>query len=455
MCLIFSDNFTASLAEIEALRKDSKVTLGLPAAIQGKDSVLKTSLKRPANTDLNPGPTKTPKLSNQDDVATKVNTTSTTKTSSDSKEEILRLKKLVRQLQVKYDGLTERHEALNEKFEDVRNDLFAYEGQEAVEAKQKDKKKSGQASITDIAKTAVKAAQEIWKVEHREKLDDAKEDYDERVEKLKAKNRERLDEVNAQHKTKVDDLKAKHDKKVDDLKVKREEELGAKEKAYNKKLREWKLKCQQAEDETKETKAARAEEVKGLKARHKEFEKQLKEEQQKQIKGWKPEHSQAVKDKDAELKAKTKEIAELKVVQATSKEQMSKLEDKLAMFRNGAKTLTDKLEDRKEEIKNLQNARKEADKERQDLLSTHNAKIVHEGERWKVQFDKAQQLEYSLVAQQRANFILRNGNESKAQKIKDLEGRLAATCSTIGAQKADCGEWKGVDADGLSVDSLD
>ena len=174
-------------------------------------------------------------------------------------------------------------------------------------------------------------------------------------------------------------------------------------------------------------------EWKAFKAEHLKIQKDLKAEQQAKIKEAKPEHSKVVKEKDSTLKQYEKEIAQKEELIAKMDERAKKLTNAVDTLEAEKKVLSTDIETKEQEKGGLQctigiqaeaiDSIKEAKSHSEDR---YQQKLAHEGQRWQIQYDRAEDLSLELVGQQRATFALRNANHTKLQRIQGLEDELAA-----------------------------
>lgn len=235
-------------------------------------------------------------------------------------------------------------------------------------------------------------------------------------------------------------LKEECNDKIKDLELKHEIKMKTKEKELN----SIKGKAEREVTEFKASKAEHAEEVKNLKAEHKNIQKELKAKHTEDIKAWKPEHSKAVKEKDAALKEKDKELADLGEALKKLTEEKAILENKLSAAEVVSDHYKKALESKQEEVHIVQHHlnnrnddvrrvlnEKEAlelalDKEKETLKAASEAKTKHQGKQWQVQHDKAEYMAQGVMQQQRANFVLRHSLDRKIEKIEEMQTELGA-----------------------------
>lgn len=157
---------------------------------------------------------------------------------------------------------------------------------------------------------------------------------------------------------------------------------------------------------------------------HKDEMHALKECQKEALKNLRPEHSQAMKDKAKELKAKDKEIDNLR----RTVEAMEAVEAENEKLEGAVKAQETKNAGLRDYMKKEQAKWKTMQAEWKAKEDRYKSKLEHEGRRWELQSNSAVQANNKLVVVHQANFALRADRDAKDNRVHELEGKLQAAC---------------------------
>lgn len=285
----------------------------------------------------------------------------------------------------------------------------------------------------DNTKLKNKANQDVEHLEH----DVAKAKFEYHQEKVRAIEAEdEVKELNTKLKTRApnykpgadlskkleDDIKAKYDKKAKAQQTKHDERFQKLRDDYQRKLNELRETQKEKVDELKETDQEREKEWKAFRNQHQKLQKDLQAEQQAKIREAQPELKRAIKEANENLKESQHKIAELKGTITEMRGNETKLKYEVEALDAAKKALQDALR-----VKGAENTELEDKVQaRTELIEKVQGKLSHEGERWRLEHNKAEKLAQTLVHQQRTNFILRNSHNRNTARIEELEVELHA-----------------------------
>ncbi|KAK3699508.1 hypothetical protein LTR37_016377 [Vermiconidia calcicola] len=242
-------------------------------------------------------------------------------------------------------------------------------------------------------------------------------------------------EIQAKYQDKINGLKekwkkfdnekvAKHQQEVEALQKKHENQQKLKDLACNKKIEEAKDRAEKQVTEMKKK-------LDDAKENHKTAQDDLKMKHKKELSSYKPEHSNAVKEKDKALKEKIKKIEELEKSAKEREARVRTFENKVgeldcengdlkALLRTKANELSDletKFYTKCEEIDNMKKKWIEA-------KAALEAKLAHEGRKWRQQHNIAKEAELKFISTVRGNTLARQIQERQRKQIVELEAEL-------------------------------
>ena len=282
-------------------------------------------------------------------------------------------------------------------------------------------------------------------------VDEAEEERDEyniRTHELEAREskrveRERLVETNKHAEMKLaaknlhTQLKADYQKKEKDMKQNYKEKLAVLIEKHDAK---WGKQLDESQTKYQKDVAAYKHEIKTLKADHKEDLKTIKENHKEENKQLKPEHSRAMKDKVNELKAKDKDIFGLK----------KSLQSMDALIAE-KESLANQVQVEKDENERVLNTLKKYHKTHEDVQGQYESRLEHEGQRWQIQHDQAENAKAQLISQQRSILALRGELIYKARKIQALEGQLQAPVAENESSTANASDQTSIDTNNTTA----
>jgi len=255
--------------------------------------------------------------------------------------------------------------------------------------------------------------------------DSIKQEYEVKLETEKDQYKTRLASAKTNYEAKLKSKHTLYQQKVDELKATHAESLKAKEAVLREKGEENRLKC------VDKVRAARTEEQKAktdladAKKDYAELGKTLKAEQQAEIKKWMPEFSPVLAEKDKVIKDVRQKLANTQAEVKLCEQDIARAEAKNEVLDTvrenleaGEKCLRAKVLGKEAEIAEMCRQHKVEMEELRERLR-------REGDRWQVQYEKGEALEYKLVAQQRANFELRGMNASRDIRIQELSKTIS------------------------------
>ena len=224
-------------------------------------------------------------------------------------------------------------------------------------------------------------------------------------------------EVKAKYDTKLQTLQTKHDEKLQKCKETNQQALKKKDEKHQEKIDELKDKQQEKLDELRDRDQKREEEWKTFKAEHQKLQKQLKTEQQEKIKEAKPETNKALKEREKEVTQLRQVVDRLSKTQATLKNINERLEAEKRDLETKNLDLENMVHRRTEFIEDQYKKQTEMEFKYQDKLN-------HEGDRFQLQYDRAEDLAKRLVQQQRNDFVFRNSHNQAIKRKEELEKEL-------------------------------
>lgn len=359
------------------------------------------SLKRPADGEVEDRPAKIAKCS-ADPVSDEKATEKDTSEAKSSDQLAKDLEKSLTEARNQNEKLKKQNQNLKEQKESLEDDLFSFQ---ASEDKQKGKAKAGNQDEKALEKQAVKRAREAWKTEEA-----------------------------GRH----EELRKTCQKKIDRAREDCAEKIVAEKEACKQKISEYKAKNLKLEKETKDTKADYAEAKKDLKAETEDLQKSLREEQLKAIKAWKPEHSKTVKEKDDLVKERDKKIQKLRAIRTELQEKTENLQGELdeanaqkEELEANIKAKDVELEERLKKISEQHQSLATSTETNEGLIGGYNAKLVHEGKRWQLQYDRAEKYAKERTQLQRQAFIMRQAFDRATKRIEDLQTQLSAVTEQV------------------------
>jgi len=238
--------------------------------------------------------------------------------------------------------------------------------------------------------------------EWKEKLENQKASYESKIDKLKKESEHKVNKKHALYQKTLDERKAKH-----------AGELKEKKDACDKKLADWKA--------TYTTKLNAA---------------------QNAAKELKPEHSQAVKEKDQRIEKLKADKAEVQKTLENTREEVRLCEVAIEKRDEEKETLDHVVEQERAgkavlEVKlgEQQKQTSELQREQEEGIAAFKRRIDKESERWQLQYEKAENLGFKLVEQQRGNFELKNMCKLRDQRIVALNLEIDELKGGIGRHK--------------------
>ncbi|KAK1065069.1 hypothetical protein LTR74_008181 [Friedmanniomyces endolithicus] len=255
--------------------------------------------------------------------------------------------------------------------------------------------------------------------------DSIKQEYEVKLETEKDQYKTRLASAKTNYEAKLKSKHTLYQQKVDELKATHAESLKAKEAVLREKGEENRLKC------VDKVRAARTEEQKAktdladAKKDYAGLGKTLKAEQQAEIKKWMPEFSPVLAEKEKANKELRLKLANTQAEVTLCEQEIARTEAKNEILETvkmnleaGEKCLRAEVQGKEAEIAEMCRQHKVEMEELRERLR-------REGDRWQVQYEKGEALEYKLVAQQRANFELRGMNASRDIRIQELSKTIS------------------------------
>jgi hypothetical protein len=336
------------------------------------DSIAGTSStrKRAASSTREDGPSKAPKKG-KDDSPNKRSRDDMSEadraTAAGSVAEMSETEKKLQKAQKKIEELKAKLREVDEERHDWRNQALEWEeDNDALEEKLKRYKENGSRPVSAAFSQKIEAT--------------IKGDYDEKLKKEQQKFDKMIKTREARHEKLIKDEKALRKKKEDELKAK----------------------------------------INDLKEDHKD-----------ELQKYKPEHSSTVKEKERELKEKDVAIAKLEKDVQTMKDREEVFQGQIDTCKNQVHEVMDLLRNSRKDVDRLEKIAKKQSDDKKDLFAkiqsledTYNNKLTHEGERWKIQNNIAEQYKAELQHSQRANFILRQGKKVAENKNEGLQAEM-------------------------------
>lgn len=211
----------------------------------------------------------------------------------------------------------------------------------------------------------------------------------------------------------TENLNKKHDKKISELKAKSQKTLDA-----------LKQKVQDAEEEVKAAKADFTQQEKEMKKENAELKKDLRAEQQAEIRKFKADYSTELKEKKEVIKTYEKKLAAHDKQNEQSGEEIGELKHEILKAEEFKRRAHARIRDQAEALKKKEDFTISIGQEYAAKTKSLEEKLAFEAKRWEKQRECCDEMKEKLLAQQKTNFILRNANESKIEKLEKVMAEM-------------------------------